>query len=82
MLLKDLIKQLQELYEKESTPELLEIFGEPEIMIDTFKYDKERQCFNYYGFDKYIDIDKTADGVYNILSRVHATRSLNVFSTD
>lgn len=72
MLLKDLIKQLQELYDKEVQGDYLEVFGEPEIMIDTFTNqgaDCSNHLFEYVGFDKNIFIDRSGDGVYLILNR-------------
>jgi len=68
MLLKDLIKRLQELYDKEVQGDYLEVMGEPEIMIDTFEQNYG-SLYNYAGFDKEITIDRSSDGVYLILNR-------------
>ena len=68
MLLKDLIKELQDAYDKEVVGDYLEIFGEPEIMIDTFE-ESYGNLFSYAGFDKKITIDRSADGTYMILNR-------------
>lgn len=68
MLLKDLINKLQELYDNETSRESLEVFGEPEIMIDTFEKNYGN-LFNYSGFDKEINIERSGDGVYLLLSR-------------
>ena len=67
MLLKDLIKQLQEIYDKGATPEYLEIFGEPEIMIDCFKR-VEQGVFHYAGFTDKVEIQRSDDGVYLIIN--------------
>ena len=68
MLLKDLIKKLQVLYEIETADGSLEVMGEPEIMIDTFEKNYGN-LYNYAGFDKEINIERSGDGVYHILSR-------------
>jgi hypothetical protein len=65
MLLKDLIEQLQALYEKEMLH--ADLFGEPEIMIDCFKK-VEQGVFHYAGFNNRIKIERSADGVYPIIS--------------
>ena len=41
--------------------------GEPEIMIDCFELDDTGNNIQYKGFMKDIYIDKSADGVYDIL---------------
>ena len=71
MLLKDLIKELQDTYDKEVQGGYLEVFGEPEIMIDIFEEDHKGigSTFVYKGFDKEITIDRSTDGVYMILNR-------------
>jgi hypothetical protein len=71
MFLKDLIKELQDAYDKEVVGDYLEVFGEPEIMIDTFDEDPKGigSTFVYKGFDKKITIDRSADGTYMILNR-------------
>ncbi len=73
MLIKDLIKQLQELYATYDD-EYKYVAGEPEIMIDIFEpivdvFGNSTHTFAYMGFDKDIIIDKSGDGVYDILSR-------------
>lgn len=70
MLLKDLIKELQSIYDKETSNGGLEVMGEPEIMIDVFEevYGADR-LFGYKGFDKEVRIDRSDDGVYLILNR-------------
>jgi hypothetical protein len=65
MLIKDLIEQLQTLYEKEMIH--ADVMGDPEIMIDVFKK-VEQGVFHYAGFSNEIKIERSADGVYNILS--------------
>jgi hypothetical protein len=68
MLLKDLIKQLQDKYYSYDK-EYFEVMGEPEIMIDVFdKVDDlggERQ---YSGFSPNIEITSSGDGVYLIIA--------------
>lgn len=70
MKIAQLISQLQKLLEAESTPGLLELFGEPEIMIDTFVYDEAKKAFDYRGIDHDVVIERSPDGVYLILSRI------------
>lgn len=65
MRLKDLIKQLQDLYATYDNEYFL-FMGEPEIMIDVFKR-TEQGIFTYEGFSKDIAIEKTSDGVYDII---------------
>jgi hypothetical protein len=65
MLIKTLIEQLQTLYEKEMIH--ADIMGEPEIMIDCFKR-VEQGIFQYAGFSNQVRIERSADGVYPILS--------------
>jgi hypothetical protein len=65
MLIKTLIEQLQTLYEKEMIH--ADIMGEPEIMIDCFKR-VEQGIFQYAGFSNQVRIERSADGVYAILS--------------
>jgi len=67
MLMKDLINQLQELYSS-YTDEIKSVMGEPEIMIDTFKKNAEH-AFEYMGFSPDFAIEKSSDGVYDIISR-------------
>lgn len=61
MLLKDLIKQLQDLYNSYDE-DYLSVMGEPEIMIDVFLNK------SYQGFSPNIEISKSNDGVYDIIS--------------
>ena len=65
MLIKDLIEQLQTLYEQEMIH--VDIMGEPEIMIDCFKQ-VEPGVFHYAGFGKDVGIQRSDDGVYLILN--------------
>jgi hypothetical protein len=65
MLIKDLIEQLQTLYEQEMIH--ADIMGDPEIMIDCFKR-VEQGVFHYAGFSKDVSIQRSDDGVYLILN--------------
>ena len=65
MLIKDLIEQLQTLYEKEMIH--ADVMGDPEIMIDCFKK-AEHGVFHYAGFSKDVSIQRSTDGVYLILN--------------
>lgn len=74
MLLKDLINQLQSLYDKEVVGDYLEVMREPEIMIDVFEKPKGLEkltpsYYSYKGFDKEINIERLGDGVYLLISR-------------
>lgn len=62
----DLIAKLQAL-RAEYDDEYLSMMGEPEIMVDRFK-PAENHTFHYAGFDNEITIEKTQDGVYDIIS--------------
>ena len=64
MLTKDLIKQLQKLVDAHES--YVEVMGEHEIMVDVFKKVAEH-TFQYAGFSKDIRIDKSTDGVYDII---------------
>lgn len=67
MLLKDLIAQLQELYDKEM--EHFDVMGEPVIMIDVFRHASEGdRLFEYAGFSPFIDIERSQDGVYPLIN--------------
>jgi hypothetical protein len=69
MLLKDLIDQLQKIYDTYDRS-YKDVAGEPEIMIDMFaKKDVDSHDFFYAGFSKEIDIEHSADGVYLIFNR-------------
>jgi hypothetical protein len=65
MLIKDLIEQLQTLYEQEMIH--ADVIGDPEIMIDCFKK-VNPGVFHYAGFSKDISIQRSNDGVYLILN--------------
>ena len=65
MLIKDLIKKLQALYDEEAPH--IEVMGEPEICIDVFE--KVDGHFRYAGIHTGDFVfDRTADGVYNVIS--------------
>ena len=67
MLIKDLITQLQSLYEQQK--HLMEVMGEPEILIDVFTEAKDhKHLFRYAGLSKNIKLEFTADGVYHVIS--------------
>lgn len=67
MLLKDLIKQLQELYDEEVKH--IDVMGEPVIMIDVFRIsDEGDRKYEYAGFSPFIDIDRSDDGVYPLIN--------------
>lgn len=65
MRLIDLIRQLEDLY-CTYDDEYKHHMGEPEIMVDVF-VDKGDHKFEYGGFSPFIHIDKSADGVYDII---------------
>ena len=65
MLIKDLIEQLQTLYEKEMLH--ADVMGEPDIMIDCFKRTAPGE-FVYAGFSDKVEIHRSSDGVYSILN--------------
>ena len=62
----DLIKKLEDLY-CTYDDEYKHHMGEPEIMIDCFGIDDTGINIEYLGFMKEIHIEKSADGVYDIL---------------
>ncbi len=66
MKIRDLINQLEDLYSTYDD-EYKYHMGEPEIMIDIFRETQEPHKFEYVGFSPYIHIDKSADGVYDII---------------
>lgn len=66
MLLKQLINDLQDLYDREIQD--VDVMGEPEIMIDAFKKLDENGIFQYAGFSPDIEISYSGDGVYPILT--------------
>jgi hypothetical protein len=65
MKLIDLIRELEDLYYSYDE-EYHSVMGEPEIMIDTFDLVGDHK-FEYAGFGPEIYIDKSADGVYDII---------------
>jgi hypothetical protein len=68
MLIKDLIKKLEELYNSYDE-EFKTVMGEPSIEIDVFRQvDDKEHYFQYAGFSHDIKIEKSDDGVYDILS--------------
>lgn len=66
MITKDLIKKLEQLVADHEP--CVEVMGEHEIMIDMFDNKEPGQLFEYGGFSPEINIEKSADGVYDILS--------------
>lgn len=66
MKLIDLIHKLEDLYSTYDD-EYKHHMGEPEIMVDVFRETDTPHKFEYAGFSPYIHIDKTADGVYDII---------------
>ena len=64
MIIKDLIKLLEEEYQKQLP--LKEFMGEPSIMIDLFKWNNNK--VEYLGITKDFIIDTTNDGVYSVLA--------------
>lgn len=76
MQIKDLIAKLQALYNTYDD-EYKATMGEPEIMIDAFEClpldfkTKPITKFKYVGFCHHIHIDKSRDGIYDILSGFH-----------
>lgn len=67
MLIKDLIKQLQEIIDN-TTQEEIDVMGEPYIYIDVFSKVKGFDHFQYCGISKDISIERTQDGVNLVLS--------------
>lgn len=63
----DLIEQLQALYNTYDD-EYKAIMGEPEIVIDMFEKRDDTGWFEYAGWSPWIVIEKTDDGVYDILN--------------
>ena len=64
MLIKDLIKLLEDEYQKQLP--LSDMMGEPGIMIDVFS--EKEKGFEYQGFSKEIFITRSSDGVYPIIT--------------
>ena len=68
MLIKDLINKLEELYSSYDE-EYKSVMGEPTIEIDVFRQvDDKNHYFQYGGFSHDIKIEKSDDGIYDILS--------------
>lgn len=65
MITKDLIKELQRLVEAHKCVE--DMMGPHEIVIDVF-VKTENDNFRYAGFSPNIKIEKSSDGVYDILN--------------
>ena len=69
MLIKDLIKQLEDLYERRLPG--ADIMGEPSIEIDVFRKKEGTDCdYEYAGVMTHMDIKfgQTPDGVYDVLT--------------
>jgi len=67
MMTTELIKELQKLVDDHKSYE--DVMGPHEIVIDVFKkIPGEGHEFNYVGFSPNIQIEKSSDGVYDILS--------------
>jgi hypothetical protein len=66
VLIKDLIRKLQDLYDQEM--QHVDVMGEPEICIDVFEETGHggRQYAGVHTGD--FVFDRTADGVYNVIS--------------
>ena len=67
--MKDLIEKLQSLYSS-YTDEYKSVMGEPEIMIDQFKRNAD-YSHDYVGWSPDIAIEKSSDGIYDIISRFY-----------
>jgi hypothetical protein len=64
----DLIDGLQKLRDS-YTQEHLDIFGEPTVYLDTFEAIKDEPGkFTYAGINYQVKIEKSDDGVYDIIS--------------
>ncbi len=63
---KDLIAKLQTLVDDHEPH--VEVMGEHEIVIDVFCKTDKQGCFEYRGFSPNVIIDKSKDGVYDILT--------------
>ena len=74
MLIKELIRKLEELYSSYDE-EYKSVMGEPSIEIDVFQPlgDPDNHIFVYAGFSHEIEIEKSDDGVYDILSAFSRT---------
>ena len=67
MLIKDLITKLEALYQEEMAH--YDELGEPAIYIDTFKHvPNDLSQYNYNGVSYDIKFDRTADGVFLVMS--------------
>lgn len=62
----DLIAKLQELVDAHEP--MKAVMGEHEIMIDSFGQNEDADGFEYLGFNHVIEIEKSSDGVYDILN--------------
>ena len=62
----ELIKKLQQLVDNHKSYE--EVMGPHEIVIDVFRKFPDGIGYQYRGFSPNITIDKSSDGVYDILS--------------
>ena len=69
---KDLIKKLQDMVDVHETSGALEVMGEHELVIDTWRcrdpFPNAQAAWQYAGFSPNITITYSADGVYPILS--------------
>jgi hypothetical protein len=64
----DLIDGLQKLHDSYD-PEFVKIMGEPCIHLDTFQaIEGEPGKFSYVGINSQVKIEKSEDGVYDIIS--------------
>lgn len=71
---KDLIVQLQKLVEKHEPH--VDIMGEHEIVVDVFGKN-DSNVFHYLGFSPNIIIERTSDGVYDIISSFASSQDEN-----
>lgn len=78
MILRDFIRQLEDLY-CTYDDEYKHHMGEPEIMVDIFKETGDPHKFEYAGFSPFIHIDKSADGVYDIIRAFHTEEDLELW---
>lgn len=74
MLIKDLIKLLEEEYKEQDR--YSDMMGEPEIMIDIFDID-ENHNIRYKGFSPNVTITSSSDGVYRILTAFSTEENSN-----
>lgn len=78
MLLKDLINQLQDLYATYDD-DYKHVAGEPDIVVDVFTPQMINgvKCFAYAGFSQQVILEKTDDGVYNIINAFSTRIDIN-----